>query len=382
VQAVGNLDREQFVGKAYPQNDPVFQEAVQHAIKAQPPWSRVPFHRHSKPGTICYDIQAQYPAEVLPDIAILLPIDLGDKTQGVLVFFLDEQEDVQSSLAIEQEMEIILQIAPQIALAHQNCVLSVERRSLAGLRRDWLENVAHQLVAPLTGIEGHAERLFHRFSRWLREEDQHLVDSTLEAILASAKMAARLARNFAWIAADHDDLEHLDLTPKHDLIGLLIACARNIQGLAAQRRLRRVHVDKESLEPLNGQIALDRRLFSQAVANLLDNAVKYADKWTEVVIHGTIDQAQRRGHIHVTNEGIPLTEDQVEKVFKREYRTPAAVRKYAVGTGIGLPIARAIVRLHGGDLTVEPSTPTETGFKTIFTIELPLLEQAEAITQP
>lgn len=379
VQAVGNLERQEFVGKTYPQQDPWFREIVGRVGTSQLPWTKVPFLEHSKEGTICYDIRVHCFANTLPDMAILLPIDLGGDTQAILIFLLDQREDVEDSLDIEQEMGIIMRIAPQVALAYQNCELYAQRRSLAGLRRDWLENVAHQLVAPLTGIEGHTERLFHRFWTWLKE-DQHLIDSTLETILASVKMTARLARNFAWIAADHDDLGPLDLVPENDLVGLLIVCARNIQGLAAERRLYRVHVDKESLSPFNGQVALDRRLFSQAVSNLLDNAVKYADKGTEVLIHGEINQAKQKGYIHVTNEGIPIAKGQEKMIFQRGYRSPAAIRKYTVGTGIGLPIAQSIVRLHGGDLIVKPSSPTDGSFKTTFTIELPLLEQATVTT--
>ena len=376
VQAVGNLERQKFVGRTYPLHNPWFQQILKGMTTTQPPWITIPFHKYSEEGTICYDIRVHCSADTLPDTAVLLPIDLGGRTQGILVFLLDQRQDVEASLPIEQEMETIMQIAPQIALAYQNCEVYAQRRSLAGLRREWLENVAHQLIAPLTGIEGHAERLYHRFWRWLEEEDEHLIDSTLKTILASSRMTARLARNFAWIAADHDDLGPLDMVQENKLVALLIVCARNIQGLAAERRLRRVHVDKESLGPLNGQIALDRRLFSQAVSNLLDNTVKYADKGTEVLIHAETNKAKQKGYIHITNEGIPITEDEVEKIFERRYRSPVAIRKYTVGTGIGLTIARAIVRLHDGDLTVKPSSPIEEGFKTTFTIELPLLEQA------
>ena len=375
VRAVGNLERQKFVGRAYPLHDPWFRQILEGMTTTQPPWITVPFHEYSEEGTICYDIRVHCSADTLPDAAVLLPIDLGGNTQAILIFLLNQQEDIEDSLAIEQEMETIMQIAPHIALAYQNCEVYAQRRSLAGLRREWLENVAHQLIAPLTGIEGHAERLYHRFWRWLKE-DEHLIDSTLETLLASSKMTARLARNFAWIAADHDDLGPLDLVRENDLVGLLIVCARNIQGLAAERGLRRVHVDKKSLNPLDGQVALDRRLFSQAVSNLLDNAVKYADKGAEVLIHAETNKAKQKGYIHIINEGIPITEDEVEKIFERGYRSPVAIRKYTVGTGIGLTIARAIVRLHGGDLTVKPSSSTEEGFKTTFTIELPLLEQA------
>jgi signal transduction histidine kinase len=375
VQSVGNLEPQELVGNTYPRQDPWFRQIVDSLGTTQPPWIKVPFHKYAEEGTICHDIRIHCSTSTLLDTAVLLPIDLGDNTQGILIFFLDEQEDVEDSLAIEQEMEIVTRIMPQIALAYQNHELASKRRTLDGLQRDWLENVSHQLLAPLTSIEGHAERFYYRFRKWL-EEDEHLIDSTLETLMASSKMAARLARNYAWVASDHDDFGSLDLTRENDLVGLLIACARNIQGLAAERRLYRVHVVEASLDPLNGQVALDRRLFSQAVSNLLDNAVKYADKWTEVLIHGEIGKFGQKGYIHITNRGIPITKDEIGKIFKRGYRSPAAIAKYAVGTGIGLPIAQDIVWLHNGYLGVNPSTPTGRSFRTTFTIELPLLKQA------
>jgi signal transduction histidine kinase len=102
--------------------------------------------------------------------------------------------------------------------------------------------------------------------------------------------------------------------------------------------------------------------------------VKYSDRGTEVIITGNI--LDNKGIISITNWGIPIREEDVEKIFLREYRTRPAIARYPVGTGIGLTIARDIVLLHGGKLLTSPSksirTPEYIGYETTFQVVLPL----------
>jgi two-component system sensor histidine kinase SenX3 len=129
-------------------------------------------------------------------------------------------------------------------------------------------------------------------------------------------------------------------------------------------------VDSESVKILNSRIAIDNKMFKQAVTNLLDNAVKYSNYKTDVLIDSNLSAAY--GYINITNFGIPLTPSDVEKIFERYYRTEAAKERYVIGSGIGLEIAREILRLHGGDLVAKPSIHTAAGWKTTFVISLPL----------
>ena len=77
--------------------------------------------------------------------------------------------------------------------------------------------------------------------------------------------------------------------------------------------------------------------------------------------------------ITVTNRGIPILRGEEDKIFDLWYRSKAAVRLRPSGAGIGLTIARDIVRSHGGELSLRHSTklPESQSYKTTFVITLP-----------
>ena len=89
VRAVGNLDRVDFVGRAYPEQDPWFRRVLEKTDSGRRPWVVFPTDEHSVKGTLCYDIRASSNDRVLPGTAVLLPVDLGGETRGILIFLLD-----------------------------------------------------------------------------------------------------------------------------------------------------------------------------------------------------------------------------------------------------------------------------------------------------
>jgi signal transduction histidine kinase len=106
-------------------------------------------------------------------------------------------------------------------------------------------------------------------------------------------------------------------------------------------------------------IAADRRLLKLAMKQLINNALKYSTPGTPVTI--TVQNGSDAITIAVTNhgKGIPVQEQQ--RIFERLYRSPA-VQNQTPGSGLGLSIARNIVRAHHGDLSVT-SVPGETTFR-------------------
>ena len=69
---------------------------------------------------------------------------------------------------------------------------------------------------------------------------------------------------------------------------------------------------------------------------------------------------------------ILICENETELIFQRYYRSQSATQIYVVGSGIGLGIAREILRLHGGEIIASPSIETPLGWKTTITIILPI----------
>jgi len=245
------------------------------------------------------------------------------------------------------------------------------------------------LLAPLHGLQGYAEDAWRRLLRWQQEGPLSSADWTdekvqrwedelwrwiysFESVVWSSHYAARLARNLAWIVFNEsqEERERTDFDLVEDIGGLLIKYARDFQGIAAQRGLRRVEVDTQSVAHLNGKLCVNDDLLRLAVGNLLDNAVKYSNRGTDILIEGEI--VGEWAQIRVTNEGIRLYPEEVEEIFEKGHRGKEARNRHPTGTGIGLTVARQIIELHGGKLTAQPSKRTRRGWQTTFVISLPI----------
>jgi signal transduction histidine kinase/ligand-binding sensor protein len=311
----------------------------------------------------------QYPENNPIDKIAIIPVRLDPENLGAVILFLSKKQDVSKSLDLRDELSLLSQTATQIATVYGNCVLYERQKELANIQSEWLENVSHQIIAPINGILGQAENLSRYYKTW-QKNAPHKIDNTVITLTELADWANRMARNFAWVASATSHPLALNLRLEDDLLGKLIGYARNVQGAAKARGIYKVHVDIDSVKALNNRVVIDSKMFKQAITNLLDNAVKYSNFKTEVSIESSMSKTH--GYIYITNFGIPLTVNDVDKIFDRYYRTEVAKERYVIGSGIGLEIAREIMRMHGGDLIAKPSMQTAAGWKTTFVVSLPL----------
>ena len=111
------------------------------------------------------------------------------------------------------------------------------------------------------------------------------------------------------------------------------------------------------------QARSDRERVEQAVAILLDNAVKYTAEWGKTTVSTTRRDSGVMLEVSDTGKGVP--EEDLPYVFERFYR--ADETRAARGAGLGLSIARQIAEAHGGSLSVE----SEAGEGSTFTLRLP-----------
>lgn len=315
---------------------------------------------------LCADVSAAQPG-VAVDSALAVPLFLGRDTVGALLFFGARTTETANSLGFEDESIILKAVAPYIVTAYQNCIAYEKERHLVKEKEQFLEDVSHQIIAPLNGLLGYTEGLQANFLGWDDNRRRHY----LKTIISMSRWTARLARNFSLDVSDSE----LRLNKRSTkLTRLLINCAIDVQGFAATKDMD-VTVDERAVDALP-DVSIDRWHFSQAIMNLLDNAVKYGDKHTKVWIAGCV--VDDSIELTVTNLGIELKEEDAELIFGRSYRTQAARDAVPVGTGIGLSVARKIVVKHDGKLSARPSVPVrdETThkevFKTTFIIRLPL----------
>ena len=120
------------------------------------------------------------------------------------------------------------------------------------------------------------------------------------------------------------------------------------------------------------EIKADRVLFMQAVQNLLSNAVKYNHNGG--CIQCTMDQSESGTRIRFANTGAPIPPDMQSHIFDRFFRIDSARNRKVDGFGLGLNLAKEIIRSHGGDLQLLKSDEQET----VFEISIPWLTTPSA----
>lgn len=239
----------------------------------------------------------------------------------------------------------------------RNRVQQVEKE-----QTEYLQNVSHQLVAPLNAIKWHIENL---------TEGRLSVDrarKVLRSVYSQATIAVHLAKNFNLMS--NLEGEHALTTLKEplqevNLFRLLINLADDFQPLAWDRNIQ-IGVDRSRFEVTPPVLAM-KPLISQVFSNIIENAVKYSNGDTEVVISGKTGPDQDVV-VQIRNQGIPLPAGQTQSVFERKFRSEEAKRRYPAGTGFGLYIARRIVEIHEGAISTF-NEPPWTVFQVVLSIK-------------
>lgn len=113
-------------------------------------------------------------------------------------------------------------------------------------------------------------------------------------------------------------------------------------------------------------LQLDKDKIVAVVVNMLGNAAKYTPAKGRVSLRVLLDEKQLQ--IAVEDTGVGISEEEVSKVFDKFFRSSDARVQSETGTGLGLSLAREVIRLHGGDITVE----SKLNQGTTFTATLPI----------
>ena len=228
-------------------------------------------------------------------------------------------------------------------------------------RVEYLQNVSHQLVAPLNAIKWHIENLTQGRMGVQRAE------KVLRSIYSQSTIAVHLAKNFALMSnleADHALTALKEPLQPVVLCALLINLADDFQPLGWVKGIQ-IRVDQEPLQSAPSVLVM-KPLISQVFSNIIENAVKYSHRESVIRIDGRHDPKTDTVSVNVRNRGIPLPPGEESNVFARGYRSTEARNQYPAGTGFGLYIARRIVEMHEGKISVE----TDNLGQAVFTVRL------------
>ena len=285
------------------------------------------------------------------------PIGLGGQLSGVLVFHQVGSPrgwtsgEVRLVEAVARELRVALESA-RLFEQQRTAVTELERLSQA--KSDFVSIVSHEFRTPLTGIQG--------FSEMMRDEDLSVAEMK-EYAGDINKDAQRLNRMINEML-DLDRLESGRMTVERsavDLNAIITAVAAGARPNAPDHPL------VLRLDPALGPASGDHDKLTQVVVNLISNAVKYSPQGGEIVVTTRAEGAS--AHVLVRDHGMGIPEDGLEKVFERFARLESDATRFIQGTGLGLPIVRQIVTLHGGRAWVESTV----GEGSVFQFTIPFV---------
>jgi PAS domain S-box-containing protein len=268
------------------------------------------------------------------------------------------------------EVPVTISLSP-VEPGDEQFVISIVRdvtdqRSVERQKDEFLRNVSHELRTPLTAIKASIGVV-------LANEPPNTPEP-LHRMLVNIDLAAdRMAK----LVADLLELTRLQAGQARlhaglcDLRALAQRCIRTIEPLAQDRR-QRIHTDlpSEPLETIADAVCLER-----ALLNVLGNAQKYGRTGGQIELKLYSVDGQAR--FAVTDDGPGIPQAEWAHIFKRFYRPESESARSNEGSGLGLPIARAMIELHGGTIWVEGAP----GAGATLVIELPLVDPGPALRE-
>ena len=227
---------------------------------------------------------------------------------------------------------------------------------------EYLQNVSHQLVAPLNAMKWHIENLTEG-----RYRDIDRINKVLRSVYSQATILVHLSKNFALmsnLSADHTLSTMTEPTEPIHLCRLLVNLADDFQPLGWDKDIH-ISVIDDPLDKAPDVIVI-KNLVSQVFSNIIENGVKYSSPNSEIRISGKYDAPSKCVVVEISNTGIPLPDSDFDRIFERGYRTQKAKDAYPAGTGFGLFIAKKIIDIHNGTIKAF----TDKSGKTVFSVAL------------
>jgi len=219
---------------------------------------------------------------------------------------------------------------------------------------NFLLSVSHELKSPIAAIKLALETL----------NRPNLPEDAAKKITSSAVKDAnrleKLVQNILLSASIEEDRLEL-YKEESDIAQLLVKTSKRYNHTSKHdNKIITKGTDDATL------ITIDTYNFTQALSNIIDNAIKYAEKSTPITI--ILSKQQDSVTIDIQNQGTPIDVKEQSKIFDKFYRGQNKVIRKKEGTGIGLYISNEIIRAHDGFITTQNKGDNIVE----FTIKLPL----------
>ena len=224
-------------------------------------------------------------------------------------------------------------------------------------KTDFVSNVSHELRTPLTSIKGYSELLLGNAVGPLNDQQTHF----LRIIQSSSNRLTTLINDLLDISRIESGRFKLETKPVQMAL-VLHSVAEMIQPQCDKKKL----CLSLNVEPNAGLVLGDESRLTQVVTNLVSNACRYTPEGGSITL--ALSSPDDTVRVDVKDTGIGIAPEDQAKVFQRFYRVNDPAVQEVAGTGLGLPISKMLVEMHGGRMWLQ----SEAGKGSTFTFILPL----------
>ncbi len=329
---IGLQAGESITGKVYEEGKPILlcsQDEVATAMENMRPGNRAIFARALN-------------HEARPFCTVAVPIAVTGQKFGVLVC----ESFRETNRVSAEDIPFLQSMADLIALGINRTRLEAradairQTREAERLRSEMMATLSHELRMPLTTIKGYSTMLLMDEVEWSRSqinEYLQLIDEECEGM--QAMITSILDSSLL-------DVNQLAIEPQPIHLQYIVhMVASEVQRQTSTHQLI---TDLSTNLPL---VNADPRWIKQVFRNILDNAVKYSPNGGLIVIHG--EARSEDVMISIADQGIGISPEDMIPLFEKYFRVRSIHTRSIPGTGLGLPIARAIVEVHGGHIWAE-----------------------------
>jgi signal transduction histidine kinase len=287
---------------------------------------------------------------------------VGEQVLGVF----DVQADKVDYFS-EEDVNIYITLAAQVAVALQNARLYVEQastltqlRELDKLKSSFLANMSHELRTPLNSILGFTDVIIEGLDGPLTEH----MDNDLRLIQKNGQHLLHLINDVLDMAKI--EAGRMNLSPETFKAFEVMEEVTNITSTLASEKNLALFIEETSDQDL--EIYADRTRLRQVMINLVNNAIKFTEAGK--ISLKVVSMPGARVLITVKDTGIGIDPDKLDAIFLEFTQVDSSSTRKAGGTGLGLPISRRLVEMHGGRLWAESTGVPGEG--STFFVELPV----------
>lgn len=288
---------------------------------------------------------------------LYLPIRTGSAVYGVIGIVIKGQP------LDSFENSILLSILGECALALENEKNAREKAEAAliaqkeQLRANLLRSISHDLRTPLTSISGNASNLLSNEEKFDDETKKQLYSD----IYDDSMWLINLVENLLSVTRIEEG--RLNIRPATEILDEVITEA--LQHISRKKTEHKISFRASEDFIL---VKVDARLIMQVIINIVDNAIKYTQKDSEIVI--TTQKRQNMAVVRIADNGLGIPDDMKPLVFDMFYSGAKGMADSRRSLGLGLSLCKAIITAHGGELELSDNTP----HGAVFTFSLPIEE--------